>query len=154
MAGQDEQPRALYLFGERDGYIVHNQLGSTDLIIPARYLVLHSPFLALPWRHYHPTWSYWEDVGINIVGFIPLGYFLVAYFSAVRATRFAAPAVVLLGFFMSLSIESLQAYLPTRDSGMNDLITNTSGTLLGVLLYRSVLFQNLVGQFFAKHLPA
>jgi len=155
MPSQDEQPAALYLFSERDGNVVHNQLGSsTDLIIPARYFVLQSPFLSLPWRHYHPTWSYWEDAGINVVGFIPLGYFLVAYFSIVCATRTAAAAAVLLGFLASLTIESLQAYLPTRDSGMNDLITNTFGTVLGVLLYRSFLFQNLMRRLFAKQLQA
>ena len=148
---QQEQPVGLYLFSERDGNIVHNQMGSsTDLIIPARYLVLQSPFLAPSWHHYHPTWRYWEDVGINIVGFVPLGLFLVAYFSTVRATRFAATAAVLLGFLTSLTIESLQAYLPTRDSGLNDLITNTFGTVLGVLLYRSFLFQNLSRRLFGS----
>ena len=26
------------------------------------------------WDEYHPGWSYWKDVGINIGGFIPLGF--------------------------------------------------------------------------------
>ena len=143
MPSQDEQPAALYLFSERDGNVAHNQWGSsTDLMIPARYLVLQPPFLSPPWRDYHPTRNYWEDAGINIVGFIPLGYFLVAYFSTMRSRRTAATVAVLLGFLTSLTIESLQAYLPTRDSGMNDLITNTFGTVLGVLLYGSPLIQN------------
>jgi VanZ family protein len=143
MPSPDEQPAALYLFDERDGNVLHNPWGSsTDLMIPARYLLLQPAFLSPPWRDYHPTRSYWENAGINIVGFIPLGYFLVAYFSTRRATRTAATAAVLLGFLTSLTIESLQAYLPTRDSGMNDLITNTFGTVLGVLLYGSPLIQN------------
>jgi hypothetical protein len=155
MPTQDLQPAALYLFSERHGNIVHNQLdSSTDLIIPVRYLVLQPAFLSLPWRHYHATWSYWEDVGINIVGFIPLGLFSVAYFSTMRAVRNAVAAAILLGFFTSLTIELLQAYLPTRDSGMNDLITNTFGTVLGVVLYHSSLFQQLMAQLFAKQLPA
>jgi len=146
---EDEQPRALYLFSERDGGVSHNELNSsTDLIIPARYLVLQPEFLAVPWRHYHATWSYWADAGINIVGFIPLGVFLAAYFSTMWSTAAAEIMAVLLGFVTSLTIESLQAYLPTRDSGINDLITNTLGTALGVLLYRSTLFHNLMRQLF------
>jgi VanZ family protein len=155
MLTQDEQPTALYLFNEREGNVVHNQLGpSTDLIIPVRYLVLQSAFLSLPWQGYHPTWSYWEDVGLNIIGFIPLGFFFVAYFSTVHATRNAAAATILLGFLTSLTIELLQAYLPTRDSGMNDLVTNTLGTALGVLLYHSFMVQKLLGELFAKQLVA
>jgi VanZ family protein len=151
--GEDEQPRAVYLFGERDGKVAGNPLDrSTDLIIPARYLVLQSPFLEMPWRHYHTTWSYWADAAVNVAGFIPFGYLLVAFFSTVRATTAVAVAAVVLGFLTSLTIESLQAYLPTRDSGVNDLITNTIGTLLGVLLYRSLLFQNLLRRLFATQL--
>jgi len=90
------------------------------------------------------TSGYWEDVGINIVGFIPLGFFSVAYFSTARAGRHAVAMAILLGFLTSLAIEVLQAYLPTRDSGINDLVTNTCGTGLGVLLYRSSSFQRFV----------
>jgi VanZ family protein len=155
MAIQDEGPAALYLFSERSGDVVHNQLGSPlDLNIPNRYLVLHPEFLSLPWRHFHSTWSYWTDAAINIAGFVPFGFFFVAYLSTTRTTGIAAAATILLGFLLSLTIEWLQAHLPTRDSGMNDLITNTLGTALGVLLYRSSLCQNLLRQVLATQLPA
>src|ERR1700722_15475479 len=133
-----QRPLALYLFTEHTGAIVHDSLGShTNLIIPERFLVLHPEFLSAPWHHFRSTPGYWEDVAINILGFIPFGLSFLAYFSSVRLTKNAALLVLLLGFLTSLTIEVLQAWLPTRNSGINDLITNTFGTGLGVLLYRS-----------------
>jgi VanZ family protein len=40
---------------------------------------------------------------------------------------------VVAGFVVSFAIEYLQAYLPSRDSSMRDLITNTLSTLIGAL---------------------
>ncbi|HXJ13578.1 MAG TPA: VanZ family protein [Candidatus Limnocylindrales bacterium] len=144
---QRAQPAALYLFTEHAGSVVHEELGSqNNLMIPERYLVLHPEFLTLPWRHFRSTPGYWEDVAINVLGFVPLGLSFFAYFSTVRATRNAALLVVLLGFLTSLAIEILQAWLPTRNSGMNDLVTNTFGTGLGVLLYRAPLTRMILGR--------
>lgn len=142
---RDEAPVALYPFNEREGNIVHNQLDSaTDLMIPKLYFVLHSAFLRSPWREYRANWSYWNDIGINIAGFMPMGFCFVAYFSSVRAIGKAAAATIVLGFFTSLTIEILQAFLPTRESGMTDLITNTLGTALGVMLYHLPVVQQLL----------
>jgi VanZ family protein len=142
---EDEAPIALYPFNERAGSIVHNQLDpATDLMIPKRYFVLHSAFLRSPWREYRANWNYWKDVGINIAGFIPMGFCVMAYFSSVRTIVRAAAATIVLGFVTSLTIETLQAFLPTRESGMTDLITNTLGTTLGVMLYRMSVTQQLL----------
>src|SRR5262249_37835825 len=68
--GQDDGTRALYLFNEGSGSVIHNlRDAATDLTIPEHYFVLHSGFLSLPWRHYHATRSYWTDVAVNVVGF-------------------------------------------------------------------------------------
>jgi VanZ family protein len=40
---------------------------------------------------------------------------------------------VVAGFVVSFAIEYLQAYLPSRDSSLRDLVTNTAGTLIGAL---------------------
>lgn len=134
----EEKPLALYLFTEHGGSVVHDQYGArTNLIIPERYSVLHPEFLSVPSRHFRSTPGYWEDVAVNVFGFIPFGLSFVAYFTSIRAKKHPAFLVIVLGFLTSLTIEVLQAYLPTRNSGMNDLFTNTFGTGLGVLLYRT-----------------
>ncbi len=143
----DPSQLALYRFQERAGSVVHNERNpATDLVIPARYFVLRPEFLSLPWLHYHPTWAYWQDVAVNIAGFVPFGFVFSAYFSDARMIRYPAALVILLGFSTSLLIEVLQAYLPTRDSGVNDLITNTLGTACGVALYRSSAIRTILSR--------
>jgi VanZ family protein len=133
---KNEGPIALYLFNEGMGNVVHNQMNSgTDLQIPEHYSVLQAPFLERPWDEFQPSWSYWKNVMINIGGFVPLGFFFCAYFVSVRRLNRAALATIVLGGVVSLTIEVLQAFLPTRDSGMTDLITNTLGTGIGAVLY-------------------
>jgi VanZ like family/Concanavalin A-like lectin/glucanases superfamily len=144
---QDEQPVALYLFTEHAGRVVHEQIASqANLIVPERYTVLRPEFLALPWRHFRSTLGYWEDVVVNILGFVPFGLSFLAYFTSTRMTKHPVLLVIFLGFLTSLTIEVLQAYLPTRNSGMNDLFTNTFGTGLGVLLYRTPLAHRIFGK--------
>jgi VanZ family protein len=141
----DEAPVALYRFDERKGTIARNQLDSaTGLTIPSRYFILHPGFFLTPWREYKPTWSYWLDVGINIAGFIPFGFCIVAYLSSIRRINRASAITIILGFTVSLTIETLQAYLPMRSSGMTDLITNTLGTATGVMFYRWSFMQGLL----------
>ena len=134
---QNEQVLALYLFDERQGHVIHNGAGSgADIQIPERYKILREKFLEPPWKEFNRRWSYWKNVGINIGGFIPLGFFFCAYLALAGKISRPALVTVILGAAVSVTIEVLQAYLPTRDSGMTDIITNTLGTGLGVILYR------------------
>jgi hypothetical protein len=133
---QSEGAVALYTFNEGNGKTIHNQLDSaTDLFIPERFFVLRERFLEPFWEEFYGGWSYWRNIGINIAGFIPLGFFFCAYFSLVRRIERPVAVTIALGLAVSLTIEVLQAFLPTRDSGTTDLITNTLGTVVGVMVY-------------------
>ena len=126
---------ARYVFDEGNGRVVRNQVdAATNLLIPERFFVLNEQFLERPWDEYRPGWRYWKNVLVNIFGLVPLGFFFYAYFSTIRKIRRAAWLTIALGFATSLTIEVLQSFLPTRDSGMTDLFTNTFGTALGVSL--------------------
>jgi hypothetical protein len=132
---KNEDPAALYLCDEGAGNVLHSHMNSgNDLHIPERYSVMDAPFLELPWDEFEPSWGYCKNVLINISGFVPLGFFFCAYFSSVRRLDRAVLATIVLGGVVSFAIEVLQAFLPTRNSGMTDIITNTLGTAIGAIL--------------------
>jgi VanZ family protein len=86
-------------------------------------------FLFAPWPKY---WTGF-DVLSNVLGYAPLG-FIVAL--ALRRSARHLPAVILsllLGSLLSLSMESLQLFLPARVPSNVDWELNTLGTLLGAV---------------------
>ena len=133
---RNDSAKALYVFNERTGGIVHNQVSlEPNLEIPKHYFVLHPQFLRAPWEEFEGNWDYLENFTINIAAFIPLGTFMSAYFSSVLRIKRPLKIAILTGLVLSLSIEILQGFLPTRDSGMTDIITNATGAALGAWLY-------------------
>lgn len=147
--GGNESLAALYLFNEHGGNVVHSA-GRPDLnlCIPRRFSLLHQPLLKPFWKEYDFTWDYLKDSLMNVIGFIPLGVFFCAYWRSARPIKSVALVTVAFGFAVSLSIEILQSYLPTRHSGTTDLVTNTIGTFLGVKLYGSKAIQTLLARVF------
>jgi hypothetical protein len=142
---------ALFMFDEGKGNVAHNLVNSaSNLLIPNRFFVLREELLEPPWSEFYPEWSYWGNVGINIAGFVPFGFFFCAYFTSVRKIERAALVAVISGFVVSLIIEVSQAFLPTRNSGMTDLITNTSGTALGAIVWTWIATQT----WFVQLIPA
>jgi VanZ family protein len=131
---------SLYLFNERSGRIVHDQgISGIDLQIPERYVIVRQILLESPLRAFEPTKGYVEDLAINVVGFAPFGITLYAFLFASGWKRHVGIQVVMAGLLTSLMIETLQSYLPTRDSDLTDVLTNTLGTWLGVYLISRVL---------------
>ena len=133
-----ERALALYLFNEHGGKIIHNGIRpGIDLDIPTDYVVVQQLLLEPPWKEVQTQQNYLENCIINVAGFIPLGFFFSLYFAAVCKMKRASLATIILAGIVSLGIEALQAYLPTRYSGMTDVIANTLGACLGVMLHRA-----------------
>lgn len=82
-------------------------------------------FLANGARHSLP------DVVQNILFFMPFGFLGVLSFS--RNKFFAVFVVTFLGFVISLNVEILQLFTPTRTTSTTDLIINTVGTAIGAI---------------------
>jgi VanZ family protein len=138
--GTVEYARALYLFNEHNGAVIHDQAGrGIDLQIPEKYQVVDKIVLEPFWTEFSMSRSYWSAVFKNVVGFVPLGACLFAWLSMSLSPRRAALATITLGTTVSLTIEILQGFLPMRQSGMSDIITNTLGTSIGVASYRILL---------------
>jgi hypothetical protein len=84
-----------------------------------------------------------QDVLINIIGFIPLGFFLSIFLAG--RTKLAVPiiaaAATLAGAAISLFIELAQSQIPVRTSSTGDLISNALGACLGGLFFVILLSQ-------------
>jgi len=141
----DEGSSALFTFDEHKGNVVHNKVAPEfNLYIPRRYTLLDPIVLNRPWNEFGLFWGYWKNVLINIAGFVPLGFFCYVYLLlALKIRRRALLISTVFGTVVSLTIEILQAFLPTRDSGMTDLFTNTLGTYLGALLCQNRFVQDV-----------
>lgn len=81
---------------------------------------------------------YWSrfDVAINVLGYAPLGFLLTM--SALRSRRvvWAITLATLFGGVLSLSMETLQSFLPSRVPSNVDLALNTLGAWLGAVAAR------------------
>lgn len=71
----------------------------------------------------------------NVLLFVPWGFLtFITFYSVDRPTLQTYVLTILLGFSFTLGIEAWQYFLPSRVADVNDVIWNTSGTVLGALL--------------------
>ena len=71
----------------------------------------------------------------NILLFAPWGFLtFIALYTVERPTVQTYVLTILLGFSFSIGIEAWQYFLPSRVADINDVIWNTTGTILGAIL--------------------
>ncbi|MBA3593282.1 MAG: VanZ family protein [Polaromonas sp.] len=80
-----------------------------------------------------PLPRYWTgfDVGINLAGYAPMGFLLALAGLRSRRVRWAVTVAVISAGLLSLLMETLQSYLPSRVPSNVDFALNTAGAWLG-----------------------
>lgn len=79
---------------------------------------------------------YWSafDAGINVLGYIPLGVLLSFSLHPHVSRRWSWLLALVLGCALSLAMESVQYFIPSRVTSLLDLLTNSLGVLIGATL--------------------
>ena len=80
-----------------------------------------------------PLPKYWTgfDVAANVLGYAPLGFLLTLASLRSGQIRWAMGLAVSAALLLSLAMETLQSYLPSRIPSNVDLVLNTLGAALG-----------------------
>ena len=134
---KNDKPFALYLFNEKDGkWVLDHADGNHHLNIPYRIITFKRKILEAEWEGFEEVSNYIQDYFFNLLGFIPLGFSISA--TLIRfGDKFKHHLVlktVFLCFLISIFIEIVQAWIPSRNSSMSDLVLNTLGALMGAII--------------------
>ncbi|MHC1745507.1 MAG: VanZ family protein [Syntrophobacteraceae bacterium] len=131
-------PKIRYRFDLNPAEKVSNMAGiGYPLHVPERMVVLKKDFLGWPKMQNEMKWSTARDIMLNFLGFMPLGWMLCVTLGRLGgfAGRRSSWLAVGLAFAFSLSLEIAQAWIPSRDSSLIDLIMNTLGAAAGCWIY-------------------
>ena len=83
--------------------------------------------------------SGFSDAFLNVLLFVPLGFGFAEKLRERRISRMTTFFCVwATGAIFSYAIEITQIYIPMRDSGWEDVITNSTGAIVGFFLYELV----------------
>ena len=86
-------------------------------------------FIAAPW----PRFITFQDVAVNFAAYVPLGLLLSIGWGARYGQARGALGATLAAGVLSLAMESVQMFLPTRIASNVDLLANALGALVGAM---------------------
>lgn len=132
------QPELLFRF-TGNGHGLLRSRGSdslTALNVPERFVPYRRTFLMESTTQFWKRRIFFRDVLFNIVLFLPLG-FLISVTLSKKNTHWLRMIVFSFaaGLLLSLSIESLQTFLPERISSISDVLSNSAGAVVGGVVY-------------------
>jgi glycopeptide antibiotics resistance protein len=119
----------------RDSVKDEGRIDPNPLWVPERYTVPSRIILAPP-AHYnwHTRW-FVSDMVLNIAAFFPFGFLAaIILIGKTGSVSKGIAATILAAFIFSLAVELLQAWLPTRNSSMVDLMCDVAGSGIGAWL--------------------
>jgi glycopeptide antibiotics resistance protein len=134
---------ALYFFNEAGARTIQDHSPARNALeLPPIYRILRKTVL-LPMREDSP---HILDISVNILGFIPFGFFYFLYRASTRpnSTTGNILLTVLAAAILSTAIELIQVYLTTRYSQAADIVCNISGAVLGIILAALALRSNFI----------
>ncbi len=128
----------LYTFDRPDGAKdLENDASGNErhLSVSSNTLFIRSGFLDEPILHWNSDDGTLKDVSLNLLGFVPLGFCLAWVIRKSRGYRWPGTCAMVLfsGFMLSLFLELIQAWMPSRSSSSRDLMLNSLGAGLGAL---------------------
>ncbi|MBN1496874.1 MAG: VanZ family protein [Spirochaetes bacterium] len=132
---------ALYPMNEKSGPYLNNVLTrKNNLYIPNNLFTIKKTVLRCPRDYFTRTHHFCPDLVLNVIGFIPLGFFLLALLVSLfgKSNNQLVIITIICGSAISLTIELIQAFMPLRSSDLMDLFSNTVGTIIGVVLFRVI----------------
>ncbi len=108
-----------------------------------------------PWSYLSAPWPRWWtgfDLGINVVGYLPLGFLLAVAVLRSRPVWRAGTAVAVAvgglgGAALSFVMEALQSYLPARIPSNLDLGLNAAGALGGAAVAAALVRIGLISRW-------
>lgn len=98
--------------------------------------ILKKEFLSAPWKGIKLDKKGIEDIVLNLAGFIPLGFVFTSTLSGFGGVfkKKAVYITLILCILVSLTIETAQAWMPSRSSSQLDLVCNIAGSVIGIFV--------------------
>ncbi|HEY6467688.1 MAG TPA: VanZ family protein [Candidatus Acidoferrales bacterium] len=101
-------------------------------INPHSHPDMPDPFLLAGWAKASSV----KDAFLNVLLFVPFGFGLAGLLRKRGVSRIATAAIVFAaGTLASYTVEFTQFFIPDRDSGWEDILTNSSGAFVGSLVF-------------------
>ncbi len=142
----------MYPFEEHTGNTVLSIVGNSNpILIPEKKSSFISALFHLPYKNMRKTYqisSFSDDFVKNIFFFIPYGFLLSLILKIKSNIGFVSILLIVSfsGGLLSLSIEMLQLYLPTRYAGIADVVSNSIGSFVGgitaIMIWSKVKFMD------------